>query len=52
MPKTLGDIREVFINGTIKGVGPATAKKIVDTFKDETIHVLKYEPEKLSQIKV
>ena len=51
MPKTLGALERYLSNGTIKGVGPATAKKIVDTFKDETIHVLKYEPEKLSQIK-
>ena len=51
MPKTLGSLERYLSNGTIKGVGPATAKKIVDTFKDETIHILKYEPEKLSQIK-
>lgn len=51
MPKTLGSLERYLSNGTIKGVGPATAKKIVDTFKEETIHVLKYEPEKLSQIK-
>lgn len=51
MPKTLGSLERYLSNGTIKGVGPATAKKIVDTFKEETIHVLKYEPKKLSQIK-
>ena len=32
-------------------MGPATAKKIVDTFKEETISVLKFEPEKLTCIK-
>lgn len=51
MPQTLGSLERYLSNGTIKGVGPATAKKIVDTFKDETIHILKYEPEKLAQIK-
>lgn len=51
MPKTLGSLERYLSNGTIKGVGPATAKKIVDTFKDETIHILKYEPQKLAQIK-
>ena len=51
MPQTLGSLERYLSNGTIKGVGPATAKKIVDTFKDETIHILKYEPQKLSQIK-
>lgn len=51
MPQTLGSLERYLANGTIKGVGPATAKKIVDTFREETIHVLKYEPQKLSQIK-
>ena len=51
MPQTLGSLERYLANGTIKGVGPATAKKIVDTFKEETIHVLKYEPQKLAQIK-
>ena len=51
MPKTLTSLERYLSNGTIKGVGPVTAKKIVDTFKDETLHVLKIEPERLTQIK-
>ena len=51
MPKTLASLERYLANGTIKGVGPATAKKIVDTFGDETLHVLKIEPERLAQIK-
>ncbi len=51
MPQTLGSLERYLSNGTIKGVGPATAKKIVNTFKEETIHVLKFEPHKLAQIK-
>lgn len=51
MPKTLASLERYLANGTIKGVGPATAKKIVDTFGDETLHVLKIEPHKLTQIK-
>ena len=51
MPKTLDSLERYLSNGTIKGIGPATAKKIVDNFQEETIHVLKFEPEKLSQIK-
>lgn len=51
MPKTLGALETYLANGNIKGVGPATAKKIIDKFGEETIHVLKYEPQKLSQIK-
>ena len=51
MPRTLGALENYLSSGNIKGVGPATAKKIVKLFGEETIHVLKYEPEKLSQIK-
>lgn len=51
MPQSLSSLEHYLSNGTIKGIGPATAKKIVDTFKEETLHVLKLEPEKLTQIK-
>ena len=51
MPQTLGALERYLANGTIKGVGPATAKKIVDTFGEETISILKFEPKKLTRIK-
>ncbi|MBR3255192.1 MAG: AAA family ATPase [Clostridia bacterium] len=51
MPKTLSSLERYLASGSIKGVGEATSKRIVDKFKDDTIHVLKYEPEKLAQIK-
>ena len=51
MPQTLGALEIYLASGNVKGVGPATASKIVDKFKDETIYILKYEPEKLAQIK-
>lgn len=51
MPETLSALEKYLSNGTIKGVGPATAKKIVDKFGEETIPVLKFEPKKLTQIK-
>ena len=51
MPKTLGSLQRYLASGSIKGVGEATSKRIVDTFKDETIHVLKFEPERLAIIK-
>ena len=51
MPETLDSLERYLANGMIKGIGPATAKKIVDTFGKETISVFKFEPEKLSQIK-
>ncbi len=51
MPQTLASLEQYLANGTIKGIGPATARKIVKTFGEETIHIFKYEPEKLSNIK-
>jgi exodeoxyribonuclease V alpha subunit len=51
MPQTLDALEQYLANGTIKGVGPSTAKKIVDTFGEDTIHIFKYEPERLANIK-
>ena len=51
MPKTLGALETYLANGDIKGVGPATASKIVNKFGEETIYVLKFEPENLAQIR-
>ena len=51
MPKTLGALENYLANGNIKGVGPATASKIIQLFGEETIHILKYEPIKLAQIR-
>ena len=51
MPETNDSLERYLSNGNIKGIGPATARKIVDLFGKETIHILKYEPEKLSRIK-
>ena len=51
MPTSLASLERYLGNGAIKGIGPATAKKIIDKFGEETIHVFKFEPEKLAQIK-
>ena len=51
MPKTLGAIEKYLANGNIKGIGAATAKKIVKKFGKETIHVFKYEPNRLAEIR-
>ncbi len=51
MPQTLGALEKYLASGNVKGVGPATATKIIDKFGEETIHVLKFEPQKLAQIK-
>lgn len=51
MPETLEALERYLAGGVIKGVGPATAKRIVDNFKEETISVLKFEPYKLANVK-
>lgn len=51
MPKSLNALEKYLANGSIKGVGPATAKKIVETFGEETIAVMKLEPHRLACIK-
>ena len=51
MPETLDSLERYLGNGTIKGVGPATAKRIVDHFREETMYVLKFEPKKLAEVK-
>lgn len=51
MPKTLSSLERYLSNGTIKGIGESTAKKIIKTFGEDTISVFKFEPEKLAQIK-
>lgn len=51
MPQTLSSLERYLGNGAIKGIGPATAKKIIDKFGEQTIQVFKFEPTKLAQIK-
>lgn len=51
MPQTTKSLERYLANCGIKGIGPATAKKIVDTFGEDTLNVFKFEPSKLSQIK-
>ena len=51
MPQTLDALERYLANGTIKGVGPATAKKIIKKFGEDTIDTIKYAPQKLAEIK-
>ena len=51
MPQTLASLEAYLANGNVKGIGPATAKKIIYKFGEETIHIFKFEPQKLALIK-
>ena len=50
MPQTVEALERYLGSGNIKGIGPATARKIVGYFKEETINVLRLRPEELSKI--
>ena len=50
MPKSIAGIEKYLGSGLIKGVGPITAKKIVERFGEDTLDVLEYTPQKLAQI--
>ena len=51
MPQTLGALERYLANGNIKGIGEALAKRIIKKFGEETIHVFKYEPERLAEVR-
>lgn len=51
MPQTTKALENYLANCGIKGVGPATARNIVDMFGEDTINVFKFEPIKLAQVK-
>ena len=51
IPETLDALERYLANGSIKGIGPATAQKIIKEFGEETISVFKFEPKRLSKIK-
>lgn len=51
MPETLGALERYLANGSIKGIGEATAKKIIKKFGQDTINIFKFEPERLAEIK-
>ncbi len=50
-PTTLPAIEKYLASGLIYGIGPITAKKIVDTFKEDTLTILEFNPMALAKIK-
>ena len=51
MPQTLNALERYLSNGNIKGIGETIAKRIIKKFGEETIHVFKYEPMRLTEIR-
>ena len=51
MPETVEALEKYLASGTIKGIGPATARKIIEKFGEETLTIFKFEPMRLAEIK-
>ncbi len=51
VPSTSESILKYLSSGAIKGIGRATAKRLVDNFGDKTLDVIQNEPSRLEEIK-
>jgi len=50
-PNSLDSIYKYLAAGMLKGIGPATAQKIVETFGEDALSIIENDPERLSVIK-
>lgn len=50
MPKDLPTLESYLAKGTIKGIGPVKAKRIIKMFGKDTVQVLKETPERLAEV--
>lgn len=51
IPSTTAAILKYLSSGAIKGIGPSTAKKLVDNFGKDTLEIIENDPDKLTKIK-
>ena len=51
MPETSDEIIAYLGSGVIKGIGPATAARLVERFGDDTLRTIEEEPERLKTVK-
>ena len=50
-PSTISGIKKYLASGLIKGVGPVTSEAIVDKFKENTLQVIEFTPNRLTEVK-
>ncbi len=50
-PATAAAMLKYLASGAVKGVGPATARRIVDTFGEKALEVIEQDPGRLAQVK-
>jgi len=51
LPQTVEAMEKYLASGIIKGVGPATAAKIIQRFGESSMDIIQFHPERLSEIK-
>lgn len=51
MPGTVAQMLKYLASGSVKGIGPSTAVKIIEQFGEETFDVLANHPERLAKIR-
>lgn len=51
IPSTVSSILKYLSSGAIKGIGPSTAKKLVDCFGENTLEIIENKPDRLTEIK-
>ena len=51
LPTTLAGIEKYLASGLIKGVGPVTARNIVNHFKEQTFDIIEMSPSSLAEVK-
>ena len=51
LPTSTEGVRAYLSSSLIKGIGPAMAERITDTFGAETLRVIAEEPERLAEVK-
>jgi len=51
LPKTSEAIEKYLASGVLKGIGPATAAKIVKKFGEDTLNIIGFKPQQLSLVK-
>jgi len=50
-PATTAAMLKYLSSGAVKGIGPATARRIIETFGGKALEIIENEPERLAQIK-
>ncbi|MCI5592956.1 MAG: ATP-dependent RecD-like DNA helicase [Ruminococcus sp.] len=51
MPSSSADLLRYLSSGAVRGIGPATAKKIIERFGENSFDVIENQPERLADIK-